>query len=1363
MASTPPAPGSRDAHDLSDKITSAQTNPVFDIDWSASDDDDDDLNHNNNRRRGSRASHPANDGKFAFSTAHLHQLSEARSPSALEAFGGIRGLAAGLRTNIETGLGVDEDRLDGTITRQDAFDAQHAASSRTSLPTKNEASTTPAPQAAEETHLTDLLHVPGLLGDDRPKGHRDRRDAFGENRLPQPKSKSFLELAWLAFNDKLIFLLVTSATISLALGIYEAVSADPEEESDGSNLEWVESVTIMAAVIVIVFASAANDYHKNYRFQKLNVKKQEGWVTVIRSGNAQRISVFDVLVGDILRVEAGDILHADGILVEGKGVQCDESSLTGEAEIVYKSPAVAHAGKFPPHDTGETESDAFVFSGTKVVHGIGAMLVTAVGTRSMYGRIQLSLRGVVEQTPLQVKLGRLAKYIIIVGFIVGTIFFFAQFIRWCVNLQYHQGGPEDKGESFLKIFMLAVTVVVIGVPEGLSLAVAVALAFGTSRMLRDNNLVRLLRSCEVMGNATTICSDKTGTLTQNKMSVVTGIVGTEQFGGDEVGVAHKVKDTSAGAKSESDEPAELDNSHDAVHATARYVGLTQFAQGLNSDVKGLLRDMVALNTTAFEQSQSGGGGVAGNEADPSQGDLFIGSGTETALLRFGREHLGMGPLAEERKNTEIVEMLPFNPVRKWMGVVVALPGSEGVARKYRLLVKGAAEMLLDRCSMILEKPEGGLAAKELDSSLRQQLEDLTTEYAKRQLRPIALAYRDLPEWPPHSGQPSSSALEHQPQHDTDRIIEEAAEQLTFIGTLGVHDPLRPEVVDAVRQCQTAGVFVRMVTGDNIETAKSIAQECGIFTAGGIALDGPTFRALTEAERDVVLPRLQVLARSSPDDKEVLVRHLRRLGETVAVTGDGTNDAFALKAADVGFAMGVSGTDVAKEASAIILMDDNFASIVSALKWGRVINDSAKKFCQFQFTINITAGLLTIVTTLVENVEAAVFAVIQLLWLNLIMDIFAALALATDFPTKTLLHRRPDPRNAPIITPTMWKMVLGQAVYQLVVIFTLHYTGFDYFMGAGGGMAGVESWNPQRQMQTFVFNCYMFMQVFNQTNCRRTDNRFNVFEGIHRNTWFLLVQVITIGGQVAIVLKGGSAFQTEPLTAAQWGWSLFFGLLTFPVGALIRMVPDSVVLLVASKYLKPLAWPIVKVVRWSRERKLIKTLEKEMKEAAEVAAAERAKRGLNVDEDEDDGDEERQIRRMHWRLGRRRNPQKQQLRRQAKMQIAKSKSTLPGDANATGVLENGQGGGETARPVSSKAQTPEFMEALTKRLSRAGDESTMAAAKLSANQHSLACFQVHPDTQRDDPVFVPPGTSSSKLPPSQDPEVLQYLGFATGRK
>ena len=372
--------------------------------------------------------------------------------------------------------------------------------------------------------------------------------------------------------------------------------------------------------------------------------------------------------------------------------------------------------------------------------------------------------------------------------------------------------------------------------------------------------------------------------------------------------------------------------------------------------------------------------------------------------------------------------------------------------------------------------------------------------------------------------------------------------MTFFGLVGIQDPLRPGVAQAVIDCIRAGVFPRMVTGDNILTAKAIASECGIFTAGGIAMEGPVFRKLSKQQQLEIIPKLQVLARSSPEDKRVLVRRLKSMGETVAVTGDGTNDAPALKAADVGFSMGIAGTEVAKEASDIILKDDNFTSIVKALLWGRAVNDAVRKFLQFQVTVNITAVLLAFISAVASPSETPVLTAVQLLWVNLIMDTFAALALATDPPTRSLLDRRPDPKSANLFTTTMWKMIFGQAIFQTTVSLILYF--------GGEAILSYQSQREHDQLPTLVFNTFVFMQIFNQLNCRRLDNNFNIFEGILKNKFFLGINMIMIGGQVLICFVGGAAFSIHRLNSAQWAYSIVLGALSIPMGIIMRLLPDE---------------------------------------------------------------------------------------------------------------------------------------------------------------------------------------------------------------
>ncbi|EOO02455.1 putative p-type calcium atpase protein [Phaeoacremonium minimum UCRPA7] len=838
-----------------------------------------------------------------------------------------------------------------------------------------------------------------------------------------------------------MFLLAVSATISLVLGISQEVVLG---NSMGSNTGWAQSAAIIGAIVITVTATAANDYQKNYKFERLQQRTEERWVTAIRSGKSCHISIYDIVVGDVLLIDTGDILPADGILVEASQILCDESHLSGESELVRKIPADQYGG--------DSTASPFVFSGAIVSQGIGTYVVTAVGMNLTSGRIAMALHNRTQQTPLQQRLGRLAKRIIIVSSIIGAVYFLILFIRWLVQLK-SPNGPKtarDKGESFLDVFMIAATVIVIGVPEGLSLAVSVALAFATTRMLRDNNLVRLLRSCEVMGNATCICTDKTGTLTTNDMNVMSGVIGCdEKFGPN------------------SQTPPDVANP-----ARSNLLSASELAAQLAIDVRGILKSSIALNSTAFEQGGSGSGN-------------FGGSSTEIALLRFARDHLGMASLAQQRANAEIVELFPFDTDRKYMGVVIRW------GDKFRLLVKGAPEIIISNCSTTLEStmrnwnPREELISTVLREEKRAELEDAVYDYACKRYRTIAMAYRDLESWPPVE----STNSEGDPIDLHGYFDEAFREQMTFVALFALRDPLRPEVVESIRKCQDAGVFVRMVTGDNLATAEAIALESGIFTAGGIAMDGPTFRRLTPKQMDAVIPRLQVLARSTADDKAQLVMALKRLGETVAVTGDGTNDAFALKAADVGFSMGKSGTQVAKDASSIVLLDDNFASIVKAVAWGRGISDATKKYCQvigpmnharkktrlilisfeqFQFTLNITAVIITVISTLVGDVDSSVFNVVQLLWLNLILDILAGLALSTDYPRPYLMRRKPEPRSASLISLTMWKMILGQSIYQLAVIFTMQYAGGKLWSEASDDQA-----------QTVVFNTYMFIQLFNQ--------------------------------------------------------------------------------------------------------------------------------------------------------------------------------------------------------------------------------------------------------------------------------------------
>jgi P-type Ca2+ transporter type 2C len=606
----------------------------------------------------------------------------------------------------------------------------------------------------------------------------------------------------------------------------------------------------------------------------------------------------------VLHLEPGDSVPADGVFVSGHNVKCDESSITGESDQKKKTPGDEAMAQIEAGASVNT-IDPFIISGSKVLEGVGTYLVTGVGVHSSYGKLIVALTDDtdVAPTPLQKKLNTMAERIAKLGCAVALLLFIVLFIKFLVQLKGNQDAPAQKAQEFLQIIIVAVTIIVIAVPEGLPLAVTLALAFAMTRMLKEHNLVRVLSSCETMGNATAICSDKTGTLTMNKMTVVAGNLGSAcKFG---------VPTETISQDQGNGEQATSDNNVG--------VSFSELASLLPAEVRDALVQSIAINSTAFEGEEDGK-------------HTFIGSKTETALLSFAKEHLGMGPVNEERASAQVVLMVPFDSRRKCMAAVIRLPNSI-----YRMYVKGASEMLLDQCTQIVADATKSLQTTDLTMETRNSLTDTINKYAIKSLRTIGIVYRDFEFWP-GSGAKALDDL-------SEAVFQDIFKEMVFLGIIGIQDPLRPGVKEAVLQCQHAGVVVRMITGDNIGTAKAIAEECGIYTPDGIAMQGPEFRKLSSAQMDQVIPRLQVLARSSPEDKRILVKRLKELGETVAVTGDGTNDGPALRAADVGFSMGIAGTEVAKEASSIVLMDDNFSSIVKALAWGRVVNDAVKKFLQ----------------------------------------------------------------------------------------------------------------------------------------------------------------------------------------------------------------------------------------------------------------------------------------------------------------------------------------------------------------------------------------------------------------------------------
>ncbi|KAK6581273.1 hypothetical protein PZA11_005964 [Diplocarpon coronariae] len=1011
---------------------------------------------------GSEADFEVQDNKFAFSPGQLNKLLNPKSLAAFTALGGVPGIERGLRTDINAGLSIDEGALEGTVsfqevTKSPGFKGESAAELATA-------------QAGQQ-----------------PGSFSDRIRIFDKNVIPTKKATPLWRLMWMAYQDKVLLLLTGAAVISLSLGLYETFRDHPDEEEGegGAKVDWVEGVAIIVAIVIVVVVGSMNDWQKERAFVKLNAKKDDREVKVIRSGKSIVINVHDVLVGDVLHLEPGDMVPADGIFIGGHNVKCDESSATGESDSLRKTPGAQVTRLLEEGHTNQKNLDPFIISGAKVLEGVGTYLVTSVGVNSSFGKIMMSMRTEPEETPLQVKLGRMASAIAKLGSSAAGLLFFVLLIRFLASLSGDNRTGSEKASDFTDILIVAITIIVVAVPEGLPLAVTLALAFATTRLLKDNNLVRILKACEVMGNATTVCSDKTGTLTTNKMAVVAGTFGPETF--------------------------------EAESAAS-------FSAKIPKEVRELLVKSIAVNSTAFEGIEDGV-------------PTFIGSKTEMALLNFAKDHFAMDTLTNERANAEIVQLFPFDSNKKSMGVVIR-HGSQ-----YRLFVKGASEIVLEACSFVADPTTGTVS--DISGAAKQRITETISDYAQRSLRTIGLTYKDFPSWPPAGTQT--------PADPSAAEFDQVFDSMTFSGVVGIQDPVRPGVPEAVAKCQSAGVKVRMVTGDNIITARAIARECGIVGASDDAndtvMEGPEFRKLSDEAMIEILPRLAVLARSSPQDKQILVQKLRSMDETVAVTGDGTNDGPALKAADVGFSMGIAGTEVAKEASAIILMDDNFASIVKALMWGRAVNDAVAKFLQFQLTVNITAVTLAFVSAVASSEMESVLTAVQLLWVNLIMDTFAALALATDPPTPEILNRKPAGKKAPLITMNMWKMIVGQAIFQLIVTFVLHF--------AGEQILGYDSSNPDRELElnTMVFNTFVWMQIFNEFNNRRLDNQFNIFVGLHRNYFFIAINILMVGLQIAIIFLGGEAFSITRIDGTQWAICVVLAALSLPMGILVRCFPD----------------------------------------------------------------------------------------------------------------------------------------------------------------------------------------------------------------
>ncbi|XP_026949641.1 plasma membrane calcium-transporting ATPase 2 isoform X4 [Sagmatias obliquidens] len=979
-----------------------------------------------------------------------------------------------------------------------------------------------------------------------------RKQIFGQNFIPPKKPKTFLQLVWEALQDVTLIILEIAAIISLGLSFYHPPGENNEgcataqagaEDEGEAEAGWIEGAAILLSVICVVLVTAFNDWSKEKQFRGLQSRiEQEQKFTVVRAGQVVQIPVAEIVVGDIAQVKYGDLLPADGLFIQGNDLKIDESSLTGESDQVRKS----------------VDKDPMLLSGTHVMEGSGRMVVTAVGVNSQTGIIftllgaggeeeekkdkkgkmqdgnvdasqskakQQDGAAAMEMQPLksaeggdtddkkkasmhkkeksvlQGKLTKLAVQIGKAGLVMSAITVIILVLYFTVDtfvVNQKPWLPECTPvyvQYFVKFFIIGVTVLVVAVPEGLPLAVTISLAYSVKKMMKDNNLVRHLDACETMGNATAICSDKTGTLTTNRMTVVQVYVGDVHY--------KEVPDPSS----------------------------------INAKTMELLVNAIAINsayTTKILPPEKEG-------ALPKQ----VGNKTECGLLGFVLDlKQDYESVRSQMPEEKLYKVYTFNSVRKSMSTVIKLPDES-----FRMYSKGASEIVLKKCCKILNgagEPRV-FRPRDRDEMVKKVIEPMACDG----LRTICVAYRDLP------GSP-------EPDWDNENDI---LNDLTCICVVGIEDPVRPEVPEAIRKCQRAGITVRMVTGDNINTARAIAIKCGIIHPGEdfLCLEGKEFnrrirneKGEIEQERiDKIWPKLRVLARSSPTDKHTLVKGIidsthTEQRQVVAVTGDGTNDGPALKKADVGFAMGIAGTDVAKEASDIILTDDNFSSIVKAVMWGRNVYDSISKFLQFQLTVNVVAVIVAFTGACIT--QDSPLKAVQMLWVNLIMDTFASLALATEPPTETLLLRKPYGRNKPLISRTMMKNILGHAVYQLTLIFTLLFVGEKMFQIDSGRNAPLHS--PPSEHYTIIFNTFVMMQLFNEINARKIHGERNVFDGIFRNPIFCTIVLGTFAIQIVIVQFGGKPFSCSPLQLDQWLWCIFIGLGELVWGQVIATIPTS---------------------------------------------------------------------------------------------------------------------------------------------------------------------------------------------------------------
>ena len=954
-----------------------------------------------------------------------------------------------------------------------------------------------------------------------------REKKWGNNHLPPEKENSIIAHIIECFEDPTLRVLLVASIVSLIIGVAK----------DGLKTGWIEGTAIFFAVFLVVSISSYMNYQETEQFLKLSRETKLKKVLVIRDGREKEISIEDVLVGDILKLRIGDIINVDGFVFGDAKAGMDESPVTGESDVMWK------VNNFELK--GQKYTCPFVFSGSQVVDGYGNMVVAAVGDKTFEGankQLTNASGGKNEDdedgddadlTPLKKQLNELSNLIGDLGYLMAILIGFVLFLKETIVNLYSGISiwTSHELDVLVNAFIIAVTVIVVAIPEGLPMAVTIALAYSVDKMKREHNLVKHLDKSEAMGNVNNVCTDKTGTLTLGVMRVCAFYI----------------------------EEQDIRLNKDKIN---------------DNNLRDLVWNCIFKNITCVETLDEKGKPVL-------NGDM-----TEKALYTYLKE--AAYPLEGNRKGLYV---LPFKSDYKYMMNIYK--EEDG----YTLYAKGAPERVGEFFSLF--RVNGG--QEENYEEHKQDLFDKQAEYAEDSMRTLIFGYKKLTE------DEIKKAKDAHPDDDLG-FFQELAKGLCFAFMVGIRDNNREDVPEAIKKCHHAGITVRMVTGDNINTAIAISKDVGIIDPSQvaqcketakkyraeveknpdnaptairnldhpIALEGEIFRVvcggITKKQQDKgeleiflnnreafkhTVRDLKIIARASPEDKFILVFGLKELGNIVAVTGDGTNDAPALRQAHVGFAMGIRGTDIAKDAADVVLLDDSFSSIVTACKYGRNVYDCIRKFVQFQLTTNVVAVFMTFLGGII--LKDSPLNAIQMLWVNLIMDSFASLALATEDPTEALLDRKPYSREASILTPMMKLNIISQSIFQITTLTVIIFYG-DYIFGVPSDR-NLEHfmWNNVNGYHfTIFFNIFVFMQVFNSINARKLQkDELNVFTGIMGNWLYILIQSIIIVGQMILVTFGGRAVRTHPLSIKQHSYCLGISSMTLVWGFIIKLLPIDV--------------------------------------------------------------------------------------------------------------------------------------------------------------------------------------------------------------